>query len=142
MRPPTREEISVYDSLDEQSAVRHFLGKNLEEAEALFRENACHYTEYLMWMGPVAFRYYIHAAIRYVRSDAAVRDATMVSGLAIALEFRLEYEPHELAPISVPLAEICAYIVEHAGKFELSTYEEDLPARFVALRDKFATMSS
>ena len=140
MQPPTRDEINVYDSLDERSAVEHFLGKNIEEAETLFRENSCYYTEDLMWMGPVAFRYYINAAIQYVRSDAAARDATMVSGLAIALEFRLEYEPHELAPISVPLAEICAYVVDHASKFDLSTYEEDLPARFVALRDRFEAM--
>jgi hypothetical protein len=58
MRPPTREEINVYDSLDERVAVERFLGKNLEEAEALFGENLCRYTEDLMWMGPVAFRYY------------------------------------------------------------------------------------
>lgn len=141
MRPPTREEINVYDSLDEQSAVKHFLGKSIDEAEALFREDCC-YTEDLMWMGPVAFRYYINAAIQYVRSDAAARDANMVFGLAIALEFRIEYEPHELAPISLPLAEICAYVVDHSSKFELSAYEEDLPARFVALRDKFSAMST
>lgn len=37
---PTCREINVYDSLDERSACEHFLGKTLEEAEALFRENS------------------------------------------------------------------------------------------------------
>ena len=36
---PTAEEINVFDSLDERHAVEVFLGKDLEQAEALFREN-------------------------------------------------------------------------------------------------------
>src|SRR5262245_60363255 len=142
MQPPTREEINVYDSLDEQSAVRHFLGKNLEEAEALFRENSLYYTEDLVWMGPVAFRYYIRAAIQYIRSDAAMGDSSVVSGVACALKSRLEHEADELAPVSVPLAAICAYVVEYANKFKLSEYYEELPAQFVALRDRFRMMST
>jgi hypothetical protein len=62
---PSREEINVYDSLDERSACRNFLGKTLDQAEALFRESSLYYQEGLMWMGPVAFRYYIQAAINY-----------------------------------------------------------------------------
>jgi len=33
---PSREDINVYGSLDERVACEHFLGKNLDEAEALF----------------------------------------------------------------------------------------------------------
>ena len=62
---PTSNEINVYDSLDERSACEHFQGKNLDEAELLFRENSLCYQEDLMWMGPMAFRYYVEAAIRY-----------------------------------------------------------------------------
>jgi hypothetical protein len=49
---PTREEINVYNSLDEQWAVKMFLGKDLKEAEAMFREGFLSYQEDLMWMGP------------------------------------------------------------------------------------------
>ncbi len=63
MKLPTAAEINVYDSLDERYACKNFLGKNLGEAEELFRENALHYSEDLEWMGPVAFRYYIRAYI-------------------------------------------------------------------------------
>jgi hypothetical protein len=42
---PTREEINVFDSLDERAACDHFLNKTLDEAEALFRENAIYFLE-------------------------------------------------------------------------------------------------
>jgi hypothetical protein len=50
-RLPSAEEINVFDSLDERSAVEHFLGKDLEQAEALFCEDLLCYWEDLMWMG-------------------------------------------------------------------------------------------
>lgn len=39
IRPPTEQEINVFDSLDERCAVRSFLGKDADQAQALFREN-------------------------------------------------------------------------------------------------------
>ena len=36
---PTEADINIHDSLDERSAVEHFLGKDLNQAEALFHEN-------------------------------------------------------------------------------------------------------
>ena len=57
-RLPSQKDINVYDSVDEQSAVKNFLGKDLDEAEALFRERTFIY-EHLMFMGPVAFCLYV-----------------------------------------------------------------------------------
>ena len=54
-RLPTAEEINVFDSLDERCAVKNFLGKDLDQAQALFREISLYYQEDLMWMGPKAF---------------------------------------------------------------------------------------
>src|SRR6185437_15714897 len=56
---PTAEEINVFDSLDELDAVEHFLGKDLEQAQSLFRENFLRYQEDLMFMGPKAFQFYV-----------------------------------------------------------------------------------
>src|SRR4051794_16209879 len=83
MTLPTQAEINVYDSLDERCACSHFLGKTLEDAQALFASNALAYQEDLMFMGPIAFRYYLEAAIRYIE---ATRDDVMVSALAGVLE--------------------------------------------------------
>jgi hypothetical protein len=116
MQPPTRAEINVHESLDEQTACEHFLGKNLEEAEAMFCEGPMCYGEDLMWMGPVAFRYYVHAAIRYLKNLAGAGKSDFIRSFAAALEHRLKYEPEELGTIAAELADICSYILENYGE--------------------------
>ena len=81
MSLPTAKEINPYDDLDGQYAEKHFLGKTLDEAEALFRESSITYQEDLMFMGPVAFRFYVQAAINYVESESARGDSDMISCL-------------------------------------------------------------
>ena len=76
MKLPTAKEINPCDeNLDGRVACKMFLGRSLDEAEALFRENSCYYQEGLMWMGPVAFRFYVTAAIWYIKSAAAAGDS-------------------------------------------------------------------
>lgn len=119
MTLPSRQDINVYDSLDERSACQHFLGKTLEQAEVLFRENSLYYQKDLMFMGVGAFRFYVQAAIHYAKSDAASGDSAIAHCLAGILEFRLEHEAEELVPIADQLADICGYFVEHYERFDL-----------------------
>ena len=141
MQLPTAKEINVYDSLDEKEACKHFLGKNLDEAEALFRENAAYYQEDLMWMGAVAFRYYVQAAIRYIESEAAIGDSGIINFFAELLEFRVEHEVKELAPVADQLATACRYIIEHFDRFDLTPENYgDVQARLVALRQAFSQL--
>jgi len=136
---PTPNEINVYDSLDERSACEHFLGKNIDEAELLFRENSIFYQEDLMWMGPVAFRYYVEAAIRYIHSDVAASDSDMISCFAGILEFRLKYESKELVPVAKRLTSACAYVIEHWSRFDISPeIYGDLLARYTTLQRTLA----
>lgn len=137
MTIPSHQDINVYDSLDERSACEHFLGKTLEQAEALFRENSLHYQEDLMFMGASAFRFYVQAAISYIRSDSATDDHAIVSCLASILEHRLEYEAAELVSIASQLALICGYIVEHYERFNPPEIFGDVRARFQALQQTF-----
>lgn len=123
-RIPTREEINVFDSLDERSAVEHFLGKSVAEAEALFHENALHYFEDLMWMGPNAFRYYIPAAIRYLE-DPQCRDACAVRCFTSVIDSRLHDDPHEVRPIARELHTAFDYLSARAAEFEIDAVERD-----------------
>lgn len=97
-RLPTAEEINVFDSLDERCAVKNFLGKDMEQARSLLRENFLHYQEDLMWMGPIAFRFYVPAAIHYLLSAEADNDADAANSFCGLIEFRLDHDAAEIAP--------------------------------------------
>ena len=131
MTLPTRAEINVYDSLDERYACDHFLGKTLEEAQALFANNALVYQEDLMFMGPVAFRFYVEAAIRYIE---ATRDDSMVSAFAGVLEHRLEFERAELTPVAPQLAAICRFILVNSKECGIPQTREEIETRAQSLR--------
>jgi hypothetical protein len=102
-RLPSAEEINVFDSLDERTAVEHFLGRDLEQAEALFREDL--YWEDLMWMGPIAFRFYVSAAINYLLSDEAENDAYAASSFCSLIGFRLDHKPADVVPVGPVIRE-------------------------------------
>ncbi|HXE42977.1 MAG TPA: hypothetical protein VN516_08125 [Candidatus Baltobacteraceae bacterium] len=125
MKLPTREEINVHNSLDERRACENFLGKTLDEAEGLFRENFMWFQEDLMWMGPVAFRFYVPAAIRYLQSEHSNGDSDAISCFVSLLEFRWENEPQEVRPIAAELAAALSYIVENHKKFDDEFFEID-----------------
>ena len=92
-----------------------------------------------MWMGPIAFRFYVYAAISYIRSDAATGDSGIISCFASLLEFRLEFEAKELQPVAEELASICTYIVQHYDRFDLTPeIYGDVRTRFKALQQVFA----
>jgi transcriptional regulator of NAD metabolism len=124
--------------LDERTACDHFLGKSLDEAEALFREASIIYQEDLMFMGASAFRFYVQGAISYIRSDSAIGDSDIISCFASILEQGLEYEPEELRPITGHLASICGYIIEHYDRFDLTAeIYGDIRPRYRVLQQAF-----
>jgi hypothetical protein len=131
---PTRQQINVHGSLDEGAACRRFPGKDLDEVERGFQENSAYYQEDLMWMGPVAFRFYVEAAVRYLLSAAADKDADMVNCFAGLLEFRLEHEPEEVASVAGRLAVACRFILEHWERFDIA------PEIYVGLRGRYVVL--
>ncbi len=131
---PTVADINVYDSLDEQVAVRHFAGKTLDEAEALFRDNALRYQEDLMFMGPVAFRFYVPAYVDYLRSEASSGDPDAVNCFLGLVRFRWDFEPEELEPVRELLADACRAVLAQYGRFEVNeTVYGDLRGNYETL---------
>ena len=117
--PPDVKDINVYNTLDEQSAVDSFLGLTVSEAEALFEEeDALNLMEHLYWMGPVAFCYYVAAAINYIKCSGSVDDSEISSFLSM-LGFRLEYERQAIAPVLPQLRAAVQYVIENWSKFDV-----------------------
>jgi hypothetical protein len=137
VRLPTADEINVYNSLDEQWALRNFLGKTLEEAEALFRGNRLHYLGDSLWMGPKAFCFYVPAAVRFIQSDDTTGDPATVSYFHSVLEWRLQNDRAQIASVIPLLREAVSYILDHWERFDVEpAIFGDLKERYIALRKR------
>jgi hypothetical protein len=106
-------------NLDERLALEHFLGKTLEEAEELFRENSTYYWEDLMWMGSYGFAFYSEAFFRYLRSAQAQDDAHSVRALCTILEFRVDSCPQSLLMCDSAVSSIVAFCLDSIARFNL-----------------------
>ncbi len=134
---PTAKEINPFDTLDGRYAESHFLGKTLDEAEALFREHSTYYEEDLRFMGPVAFCFYLRAALAYVRSPSAQGDSDMVSCLCGTLELRLQYDGESLRRSFDTMVELCRYVLTEYDRFQIEeTFDGDLRAKYRALLEE------
>jgi hypothetical protein len=71
-------------------------------------------------MGPVGFRFYVEATIRYLRSDAVTGDSDAINSFTGLLKYRLRYGPAELDQVAASLASVCDYIVLNYERFDLT----------------------
>src|SRR5271168_1496163 len=117
-RLPTAEEINVFDSLDELDAVEHFLGKDLEQAQSLFRENFLRYEEDLMFMGPRAFQFYVPAAMNYLLSSESNGDREAVSSFYYLIDHGLVHEPAKITAVAPIIREGVLGILENFDRYE------------------------
>lgn len=125
---PTRTDISAFGSLDEKRAIKHFLGKDLRQAEALFRENFGVYAEDLMWMGPRAFCFYVDAAIAYLASPDSAGDNQAACGFYSAVEFQVEHYRKEINSSLSRIEEAIQLILSDIDRFECGYV--DLASRY------------
>ena len=141
MAIPARDEINVYDSLDERVACDHFLGKSLEQAEALFREISLYYQEDLMWMGPTAFRFYVQSYINYLQNDSAADDID-IRCFASILEHRMGVEAAELIAIAPLLAIACRAITNRYDEYSIKPEtDDDLILQFELLEQRIRNLA-
>lgn len=100
----TESELIINDSFDEREALRTFRGLSLEEVHELFARGAWRVASQLTELGPIAFAYYLPAAIAGARSPAAegLTD-TPSSELFLPLRDRAEqeYSLHQMLPLQL-----------------------------------------
>ena len=134
---PSEQDINVYDSLDEKTAVQHFLGKDLQDAEVLFRDSLFIYHEDLMSMGPVAFCFYVRAYINYLRSDFSLDDCHNASAFRMLLDYRLDTDPDDISSVIPVLLEAVEYMIANMDKFSIfPDIDGNLAEKYAALRDR------
>jgi hypothetical protein len=124
-------------NLDEKLALKNFLGKTLNEAESLFRENAIYYQESLMWMGDKGFCFYFRAYDSYLRSVHANGDCDALNCLNGLISFRVEHQPHSILQTKECILSLVNYCVEHFSKFEVNPdIYGDLGSKLVQLQSR------
>lgn len=106
------------ETLDERRAVQNFLGKSLEQASALFFENALLYDEDLMWMGGKAFAFYLPAVLPYLRSAESEDDPDFVSSLLGTLQFRWKYDRPSVELAKEAALEVIRTCLQDLPKFD------------------------
>lgn len=84
----------------------------------MIREHGSLYGEDLMFMGIVAFRYYVPAACRYIRSELPDAHPPRIFEFTGTVAQRLMYEPEELKPVAPELAALCGEILEGFTRFD------------------------
>ena len=139
---PTREDFEAGGSHFAWSACDDFLGKSLAEAQIMFGQNSLVRGLDLSDMGSAAFRFYVQAAIAYVRSEEAVGDSDAINFLAGTLQRRLKADPTELAPIASVLADGCSYVSSHLDRFDANPeIYGDLRGRYASLITSFQALA-
>lgn len=114
---PTAEELNDH-SIDGPYAERHFLGKSLTEAQAMFAENSLSYLEDLSHMPPRGFEFYFPAAVAYFLSPESSEDFIAVSSFLGSLTIRLDDHANDLLPTTVqPLIDALAAIRDDWGRW-------------------------
>ncbi len=139
---PTVADINVFDSLDEQAAVRRFLGKTLNEVETWCRDGfALDVTQDLYWIGPRAFNFYVEAVVRYLKSEASLGDSDAVNGFLGMTEFRLDDDPHPVVHWPTVLEGLNA-VLDNYENFDVTPeLYGDLRPRYAAIRQQLTAIS-
>ena len=140
---PTADEIMLTGSRDEQHALENFLVKTLEQAQELFRANFLSRQEDLSYMGPVAFRFYVPAAINYLASPEADSDSDAASSFCHLIESRLAQEPAEVAPVKSVIYDGILAILEDFDRFNCRDYVYgDVAGRYRSLLASLDALTS
>ena len=124
---------------DERYALRMFLGKTAEQAEAMFRRDFLGCQEDLTHMGAVAFRFYLRPAIAYLLSGDASGDADAASSFCGLLKLRLAHDPESLLPVAPIVLDAIDKILDRFDRFECTPdIYGDVPARYRAVARRLA----
>ena len=102
--------------LDERSALEHFLGKNQEDAVALFEENFGYYTEELAYMGNNAFFYYLGSAKSYLERNEDQFEPSDYEGIARDLLVVFRCKKEEIQEPNECYLWIISFVINHLNK--------------------------
>lgn len=118
---PTADQINVFDSLDERVALERFLGKTLQQAEEMIREDSGRSAENLTFMGPEAFCFYMIAFVSFIKSASAPRDYSPVASLCYLVECRLDGDCNSIPCAISMMRDAVKYVLDNLDTYRLDS---------------------
>ena len=122
--PDRKQLLGLYErTLDARYVIEHFLGKTREQVKSEFRRQAIPYAEDFTYMGPEGLRYYLPAALDYLRDEQSDGDPDFCSGLLCSLYTQARHA--KLPPdVLACMKEIADYCDSHRERFCLADSDE------------------
>ncbi len=132
MSLPTARGINPFpDDLDGKAAQDHFLGKSHDDAVAFFSDAFEIYQEDLLFMGPLAFCFYLPAAIQYAESPDAANDAYVADTMLTIMKRRWESESKEIQSARDAMLRYCEGVLERLAAIDVDPHVDgDLEGPF------------
>lgn len=130
MNPPTSDELvgPPPHDLDQQWALKNFLGKSREQAIEMFKKIPV--TEDFAYMASAGLCYYLPAALRYLESEDSRENWEFASGLMCSLSSQVSIMGLRGEPLPL-IRQVADYLDANRQKFELG--QEDLFDEYLAL---------
>lgn len=118
---PSLEDISPTKGLDldEKCAIEHFLGKSIDEASLLFKDNALYYENDLMHMGGKAFAFYLPSLKPYLESSESDLDSDIVNSVLVTIRSRLEFDGESICLAKTSISDLLIYCLDNYPKFQV-----------------------
>jgi hypothetical protein len=134
---PAYAEVAVGDAPWCLDVAEHYFGKDVDEATRMFEHGtSMNLIHDLFWMSPVAFRYYVQAAVRYCLSDKSTDDPDAINCIAGTLRLWLNSDPDVIGPSADYLANFCDEIVSDFDRFGAS------PDIYVDLKQDYCRLAA
>lgn len=137
---PTVEDFYYDGELDEQWAVDHYLGRDID-----FTLNRYYTLDSLSMVldftlvGAKAFRYYIFGAFRFLQDSRSTGEKDVYAALPDIIPRKIDEDPQAFVPIRAYLLKFCDWATENYSKFEMDDYIDiygDVRARYRELASK------
>lgn len=137
---PSVEDFYYDGDVDEQWAIDHYLGKNIDfTVNRYYTLDSLAMVQDFTLVGAKAFRYYIFGAFRFLQDSRSSGEQDVYAALPEIISRKIDDYPQAFAPIRAYLLNFCDWATENYPKFEIDEYVDiygDVRARYRELASK------
>lgn len=137
---PTVEDFYYDGELDEQWAIDHYLGRDIDfTVNRYYTLDSLSMVQDFTLVGTKAFRYYIFGAFRFLQDPRSTGEHDVYAALPDIISKKIDEDPKAFVPIKTYLLKFCDWAAENYPKFEIDDYVDiygDICTRYRELASK------